>query len=167
MHTSNTHNWVLLLVWLHVFILSGVISPLISCSILGTYLSGEFIFQCPVFLPFHTVHEIVLFVCAYLFFNSSRSLLIDSCIFFVLFSRFLTIFTNIILNSFRYFAYFFFTYLDFCVSSSFLHLCSTPLPFYYFVFKFIVFEVSYSQPSWSNSFFLLFSALLSLIQWSV
>ena len=28
-----------------------------SCSsILGTYQSGEFIFQCPIFLPFHTVH---------------------------------------------------------------------------------------------------------------
>ena len=42
------------LLWLHPFILSGVISPLISCSILGTYLPGEFIFQCPIFLPFHT-----------------------------------------------------------------------------------------------------------------
>ena len=30
------------------FILSGV-------SILGTYQPGEFIFQCPIFLPFHTV----------------------------------------------------------------------------------------------------------------
>ena len=38
------------------FTLSGVISPLISSSILGTYWSGEFIFQCPIFLPFHTVH---------------------------------------------------------------------------------------------------------------
>ena len=34
------------------FILSGVISPLISSSILGTYQPGEFIFQYPVFLPF-------------------------------------------------------------------------------------------------------------------
>ena len=39
------------LLWLHPFILSGVISPLISSSILGTYQPGEFIFQCPVFLP--------------------------------------------------------------------------------------------------------------------
>ena len=30
------HNWVLFLLWLHPFILSGVISPLISSSILGT-----------------------------------------------------------------------------------------------------------------------------------
>ena len=32
-------------------------SPLISSSILGTYWPGEFIFQCPIFLPFHTVHR--------------------------------------------------------------------------------------------------------------
>ena len=32
----NIHNWVLFLLWLHPFILSGVISPLISSSILGT-----------------------------------------------------------------------------------------------------------------------------------
>ena len=38
-----------------VFVLSGVISPLISSSILGTYQPWEFIFQCPIFLPFHTV----------------------------------------------------------------------------------------------------------------
>ena len=34
------------------FILSRVISPLISSSILGTYRPGEFTFQCPMFLPF-------------------------------------------------------------------------------------------------------------------
>ena len=34
--TSPIHNWVLFLLWLHPFILSGVISPLISNSILGT-----------------------------------------------------------------------------------------------------------------------------------
>ena len=28
-------------------------------SILGTYRPGEFIFQCPIFLPFHTVHGIL------------------------------------------------------------------------------------------------------------
>ena len=37
---------------------SGVISPLISSSILGTYWPGKFIFQCPIFLPFHTVHGV-------------------------------------------------------------------------------------------------------------
>ena len=47
--TSPIHSWVLFLLWLHLFILSGVISPLISSSILGTYPPGEFIFQCPIF----------------------------------------------------------------------------------------------------------------------
>ena len=41
------------------FIPSGAISLLFSSSILGTYLSGEFIFQCPIFLPFHTAHGIL------------------------------------------------------------------------------------------------------------
>jgi len=57
--TSHIHNWVLFLLWLHLFILSGVSSPLISSSILGTYQPGEFIFQCPIFLPFHTVHGVL------------------------------------------------------------------------------------------------------------
>ena len=35
--TSHIHNWVLFLLWLHLVILSGVISPLISSSILGTW----------------------------------------------------------------------------------------------------------------------------------
>ena len=56
---SHIHNWVLLLLWLHIFIISGLISPLISSSILGTYQPGEFIFQCPIFLPFHTVHWVL------------------------------------------------------------------------------------------------------------
>ena len=43
--TSHIHSWVLFLFWLHPFILSGVISPLISSSILGTYWPGEFLFQ--------------------------------------------------------------------------------------------------------------------------
>ena len=47
------------LLWLHPFILSGVISPLISSSILGNYQPGEFIFQCPILLPFHTVHGVL------------------------------------------------------------------------------------------------------------
>ena len=35
--TSHIHSWVLFLLLLHPFILSRVISPLISSSILGTY----------------------------------------------------------------------------------------------------------------------------------
>ena len=42
-----------------IFILSGFISPLISSSILGTYRPGEFIFQCHIFLPFHTFHGVL------------------------------------------------------------------------------------------------------------
>ena len=57
--TSPIHNWVLFLLWLGLLILFGVISPLISSSILGTYQPGEFIFQCPIFLPFHTVHGVL------------------------------------------------------------------------------------------------------------
>ena len=57
--TSDIHNWILFLLWLHIFILSGVISPLISRSILGSYRPGEFIIQCPIFLPFHTVHGVL------------------------------------------------------------------------------------------------------------
>ena len=52
--TSPIHNWVVFLLWLHPFILSGVIFPLISSSILGTYRPGEFLFPCPIFLSFHT-----------------------------------------------------------------------------------------------------------------
>ena len=55
--TSHIHNWVLFSLWLSLFILSGVISLLFSSSILGTYQPGELIFQCHIFLPFHTVHE--------------------------------------------------------------------------------------------------------------
>ena len=39
--TSHIHSWVLFLLWLPLFILSGVISPLISSSILGTYDLGS------------------------------------------------------------------------------------------------------------------------------
>ena len=57
--TSHTHNWVLFLLWIHIFILPGIISPLISSSILGTYQPGAFIFQCPIFFPFHTVYGVL------------------------------------------------------------------------------------------------------------
>ena len=44
-----SHNWVLFLLRLCLFILSGVVYPLISSSILGNYQPREFIFQCPIF----------------------------------------------------------------------------------------------------------------------
>ena len=42
----------IIFVWLHPFILFGVISLLISKSILGTYQPGEFIFQYTIFFAF-------------------------------------------------------------------------------------------------------------------
>ena len=57
--SPRIHYWVLFLLWLHLFILSRVISPLFSSSELGTYWPGEFIFQCPIFLPFHTIRGIL------------------------------------------------------------------------------------------------------------
>ena len=50
--SSHIHNWVLFLLWLYPFILSGVSSPLISSSILGTNRPGAFFFQCPIFCLF-------------------------------------------------------------------------------------------------------------------
>ena len=57
--TSHIHSWVLFLLWLHPVILSGVISPLISSSLLDTYRPGEFLIQYPIILPFHTVHGVL------------------------------------------------------------------------------------------------------------
>ena len=54
-----TSTTVLFLLWLHHFLLSAVISPLISSSILGTYQPEEFIFQCPILSPFHTIHGVL------------------------------------------------------------------------------------------------------------
>ena len=56
---SHICSWVLFSLWPHLFILSGVISPLLSSSKLDTYQPGEFIFQYPIFLPFHTVHGVL------------------------------------------------------------------------------------------------------------
>ena len=56
---SHTHNCVLFFLWLCFFILSGVSSPLISSSILSIYWSGEFVFQYPIFLPFHAVYVVL------------------------------------------------------------------------------------------------------------
>ena len=46
-NTSHLHSRALFSLWLSLYILSGAISPVFSSSILGTYQSGEFIFQCP------------------------------------------------------------------------------------------------------------------------
>ena len=39
--TSHIHTWVLFLFWLHLFILSEIIPPLFSSSILGSYLGSS------------------------------------------------------------------------------------------------------------------------------
>ena len=57
--TSHIHNRASFLLWLSPFILSGVISLLFSSSILGTYRYGEFLFQYPIILSFHTVHGVL------------------------------------------------------------------------------------------------------------
>ena len=96
-----------------------------------------------------------------------RSLLIDSCIFSILFSRFLIIFTIIILNSFSG---------SLPISSSFIwtsvflvysFICVVFLCPCIIFFKLTMFEVCFAQASSLNSFLLLVSALLSLVQWFV
>ena len=79
-------------------LLSEIISTILSSSSLICSSASDILLFIPsiVFL----ISVIVLFVSACLFFNSSRSLLIDSYIFSILFSRFLIIFTIIILNYF-------------------------------------------------------------------
>ena len=57
--TSHIHNRALFSLWLRLFVLSGVISPLSSSSILGTCRPGEFIFRCHTFLPFPTIHGVL------------------------------------------------------------------------------------------------------------
>ena len=57
--SRHIYHWLLFFLRLSLFILSGVISPLISSSILGTYQPGEFIFQCHIFLLFHAVHGVL------------------------------------------------------------------------------------------------------------
>ena len=91
------------------------------------------------------ISVIVLFVSVCLFFNSSKSLLIDSYIFSILLSRFLIIFYIIILNSFSgslpisssFFRLVFFEFVP-----SFVQYFSA---FSLFFFKLTVFEVSFSQ----------------------
>ena len=57
--TSHIYNQALFSFWLRLFILSGAISLLFSNSILGTYQPGKLIFQCHIFLSFHTVHGVL------------------------------------------------------------------------------------------------------------
>ena len=75
----------------------------------------------------------VLFFSVCLFFKSSKSLLIDSWYFlhfvFKVFDHLYYPYSEFFP---RLFAYFLFIYLDSCVPSLFLHLCSISVPFHFF-----------------------------------
>ena len=81
-----------------VFCSSEVISIILSSSSLIRSSASDILLLIPsrVFL----ISAIVLFVSVCVFFNYSRFLWIDSCIFSILFSGFLIIFTIIFMNSF-------------------------------------------------------------------
>ena len=87
-----------LFILLTLFCSSEVISTILSSSLLIHYCASDILLLIPSRMFLTSV--IVLFVSVWLFFNSSRSLLIDYCIFSISFSRFLIIFTIIILKLF-------------------------------------------------------------------
>ena len=80
------------------FCSSEVISTILSSSSLICSSASDILLLIP--SRIFSISVIVLFVSVCLFFNSSKSLLIDSYIFSILLSRFLIIFYIIILNSF-------------------------------------------------------------------
>ena len=57
--TRHIHNWMMLSLWLSLFIPSGAIFPFFSSSIFGACHPWKFIFQCPIFLSFHTVQGVL------------------------------------------------------------------------------------------------------------
>ena len=57
--TSHIRNWVVLLLWLRLFFLSGVISPLISNNILGATNLGSSSFSVLYFCLFIIVHGVL------------------------------------------------------------------------------------------------------------
>ena len=116
----HSFHFILLLNYFHHFIFQ--LTDLFFCFRFATVDFFESIFNL----------IIVLFVSVCLFFNYSRSLLIDSCIFSILFSRFLIILISLFWILFQIICLFPLLYLDFCVSSLFLHLCSISLPFHYY-----------------------------------
>ena len=80
-----------------VFWSSEVIFTILSSSSLIHFSASDILLLIPSRVLLISVIVLFISIC---FINSSRSLLIDSCIFSILFSRFLIIFTIIILNSF-------------------------------------------------------------------
>ena len=57
--TRHIHNWKSFPLWPSLFILSGAISSQFPSSIWHTYGPEEVIFQCHIFLPFHTIHGVL------------------------------------------------------------------------------------------------------------
>ena len=60
--TRHIHNWASFLLWPNSFILSEAICncPLLfPSSILDTFCPGGPIFQCPIFVPFHTIYGVL------------------------------------------------------------------------------------------------------------
>ena len=57
--TSHIHNWVLFLLWLYFFILSESFLHFSPVAYWAPTDLGLFIFQCHIFLPFHTVHGVL------------------------------------------------------------------------------------------------------------
>ena len=75
--TSHIHNWVLFSLWLHLFIVSGIISPHFSKSILGIYsgLGGRVIidFLSSLWAP------LGLFICLYWYYLPGFLKAFDFC----------------------------------------------------------------------------------------
>ena len=88
------------------------------------------------------ISVIVLFVSVCLFFYFNRSLLIDTCIFSILFFQVLDhLYYHYSEFFFRQSAYFLFIYLDLYVSRLFLHLHIISLFNYSFIYLFLIYFV--------------------------
>ena len=140
----------------YILLFSNYFHHFIASSLICSSASDILLAPSKVFL----IRVIVLFVC--LFFNYSRSLLIDSCIFSILFWRFWIILTIIILISFSG-GLPISSYLDLCFSSLFLHLCSISLLFHFLNLLCLRSLISKLQGQILSSF----TALIRLVQWLV
>ena len=61
--TRHIHNWTSFVLWANCFILYGAISnwlPLFPSNILDTFQPGGLMFHGHIFLPFHTVHRVLV-----------------------------------------------------------------------------------------------------------
>ena len=145
-------SWVLFIAFT-LFCSSEVISTILSSSSLIRSSASDILLLIPssIFL----ISVIVLFVSACLFFNSYRALLVDIWIFSILFSRFLIIFTLIILNSFSGSL----TISSLFIWTSVFILCSfTCVVFFCLSFLFCLFVWGLLFPGFKVEFFLPFGS---------